>query len=261
MPDDRLNADVRARWEENAALWDERMGASGNDFHLQLVRPAVERLLGSVDGQRVLDVACGNGLYARRLVELGAEVVATDVSEAMLDRARQHPSEGIAYRRVDAVVPEQLAALGDGAFDAIVCNEALMTIPDPAPLAEASPGLLKPSGRFVFSTNHPCFNTVGTRFVYEWEEREGVPVERRGVALARYATPSFGQGAAIIGQPAMALYFDRPLNALLRPFFDAGLALDALEEPTFPPRDHIERLDWGSISEIPPILAGRLRRP
>src|SRR4051812_49318302 len=94
-PPPDLNADVRSRWDENATFWDERMGASGNDFHLTVVRPAVERLLGSVDGRRVLDVACGNGLFARRLAELGADVVATDISAPMLERAREHPSERI----------------------------------------------------------------------------------------------------------------------------------------------------------------------
>src|SRR5215210_5738517 len=100
MAGDSLNADLRARWDQTASFWDERMGASGNDSHLQLVRPVVEGLLGGVERQRVLDVACGNGLFARRLVELGAEVVATDVSAAMLERARQHPSGRVDYRHV-----------------------------------------------------------------------------------------------------------------------------------------------------------------
>src|SRR4051794_22874274 len=92
----RPTDDDRERWDRNAAFWDDSMGDDGNAFHLQLVRPAVERLLGDVAGSRVLDVGCGNGLFARRLAGRGAHVVAVDLSEAMLERARAHapPSSG-----------------------------------------------------------------------------------------------------------------------------------------------------------------------
>src|SRR5262245_50376236 len=102
------------------------MGEQGNSFHLLLIRPAVERLLGDVDGRRVLEIACGNGLFARRLAGRGATVVATDASKPMLERARLHSSDGIEYLPLDAADAEQLAALGDDRFDAVICNMALM---------------------------------------------------------------------------------------------------------------------------------------
>jgi SAM-dependent methyltransferase len=254
-----LNDDVRRRWDGNAAFWDEQMGASGNDFHLQLVRPAVERMLGDVRGARILEIACGNGLFARRLVELGASVLGTDASAAMIEQAAQRGAHGIEYRVADAADPSQLAALGSG-FAAVVCNMALMDMADIAPLAAALPALLAPGGVFVFSVTHPCFNTLGVRFVHEYEDRDGEAEERRGVVVTRYATAASGEGVAITGQPVKQLYFDRPLHALLRPFLDAGLALDGLEEPAFPPPPDTARLHWGSLPEIPPVLVARLRR-
>ncbi len=259
MPGEDLNDDVRARWDDNAAFWDEQMGESGNDFHLQLVRPAVERLLGGVDGETVLEIACGNGLFARRLAALGATVVATDSSEAMLARARAHPSEGIEYRLLDAARNEQLRGPGSDRFDAIVCNMALMDMAEIEPLANAARSLLTATGRLVFSITHPCFNTLGVRFVHEVEEPAGEPVERRGVVISRYLTPATGEGVAIVGQPVKQLYFDRPLHCLLEPFFDAGLALDGLEEPAFPPGSDAGRLHWAGLPEIPAVLVARLR--
>jgi SAM-dependent methyltransferase len=258
-PQQELNDDVRSRWDDNARFWDEQMGATGNDFHLSLVRPSVERLLGGVEGRRVLEIACGNGLFARRLAELGADVVATDTSQAMLERAREHPSDGIEYRLLDAAQPDQLAALSTDGFDAVVCNMALMDMADVGPLAGALRGLLLASGRFVFSTCHPCFNTLNVRFVHEVEEPGGEPVERRGVQITRYVTPAVGEGTAIVGQPVKQLYFDRPLSLLLEPFFVGGLALDGLEEPAFPPGPEAGRLHWSGVPEIPPVLVGRMR--
>ena len=249
-------------WDANAAYWDAHMGDAGNEFHLLLVRPAVERLVGRVDGCRVLDVACGNGLFARRLVELGAHVVATDVSQGMLDHARRR-SEGqaaqIEYRQCDATDLQALTALGEGSFDAIVCNMALMDIPEIAPLASAVPRLLTADGRFVFSITHPCFNRLGIRFASESDVVGDEPVACRGLLVTRYGTPEAGEGVAIAGQPVNQMYFDRPLSLLLAPFFDAGLAMDGIAEPTYPVSATTAVLDWTGLPEIPPVLAVRLR--
>jgi ubiquinone/menaquinone biosynthesis C-methylase UbiE len=240
------------------------MGDAGNDFHLRLVRPAVERLLGEVAGSRVLDVACGNGIFARRLVELGARVIATDVSRPMLEHARRRSAAqagSIDYRLCDATDAEALLALAEEAFDAVVCNMALMDMPEITPLASAMPRLLAPGGRFVFSITHPCFNRAGIRFVSESEHDAGEPVSRRGMLITDYLTPVVGEGVAIDGQPVKQLYFDRPLSLLLGPFFDAGLTMDALEEPAFSATEGGTGNDWKGRPEIPPVLAARLRRP
>ena len=58
-------ADIRHAWDAKAAFRDERMG-DGNAFQLELIAPAVERLLDVRPGERILDVACGNGVSSRR---------------------------------------------------------------------------------------------------------------------------------------------------------------------------------------------------
>jgi SAM-dependent methyltransferase len=235
------------------------MGGDGNDFHLTLIRPAAERLLGDMAGARVLEIACGNGLFARRLVALGATVLATDGSEEMVRRAAARDSAGIEYRLLDASDPAQLAALPEAAFDAAVCNMALMDMAATEPLAGALPRVLRPGGRFVFSITHPCFNTSGVRLVRELEVVDGDPVERAGVVVTRYATPVVEEGIAIDGQPSKQLYFDRPLHQLLEPFLAAGMVLDGIEEPAFQPGARSASIKWEMLPEIPPVLVCRLR--
>src|SRR5215813_3213013 len=76
---------IRARdaWDMNARFWDERM-ADGNDFFISLIWPSVEKLLSPQPGEKLLDIACGNGLTSRRLAHAGAAVVAFDFSEEMI---------------------------------------------------------------------------------------------------------------------------------------------------------------------------------
>lgn len=262
----RANDEAREVWNHNAAFWDERMG-EGNDFVEVLVWPATMRLLAVQPQERVLDVACGNGLSSRRLAALGARVVACDFATEMIAHARQRTverAEKIAYHIVDATNEDALLALGEGSFDAALCQMALFDIAEIRPLMRALTRLLRPGGRFVFSVIHPCFNNPHTVQVAEMEDREGEIVTVYSVKVSGYLTESVSRGAAMMGQPRPQLYFHRPLHALLGAGLAAGFVLDGLEERAFPPEHPPGRLplSWsGKYSEIPPVLVGRLRMP
>ena len=78
-------------------------------------------------GQKVLDVACGTGIVARTAADIvGApNVVGVDINEAMLTVARRVRPD-IDWRQGDAgALP-----LPDQAFDAVLCQMALMFFPD-----------------------------------------------------------------------------------------------------------------------------------
>lgn len=255
-----LNAATRDAWNANAGFWDEQMG-EGNEWHLELVAPAVLRLLAPREGEAVLDLACGNGLFARRLASLGVDVVACDFAPAMVDRARANSegAERIEYRLLDATDPAQLADLGESRFDAVVCNMALMDIADIGPLAAALPRMLKKDGRFVFSVTHPFFNGLHTTRMVEEDDRDGEIVRTYSVKVSGYIRPSAGRGLALDGQPVPQYYFDRPLSLLLSTFFERGLVLDGLEEPVFEARpDDRVSLGRGLFVELPPVLVARL---
>ena len=259
-----LNREARQRWEQNAAFWDERFGDDGNDFHRALVGPSAERLLALEPGEDILEIACGNGVFTRRMAELGARVLATDISETFLQRARERSIDhesNVEFKVVDATDESQVLALGRGRFDGAVCNMALMDIANIEPIFSALSQVLKQGGRFVFTVMHPCFNnTAGCKMVVEEEDREGEMVVAYSVKVARYITPTVAQGLGIIGQPVPQYYFHRPLSALLAPALRAGFALDGLEEPAFDQPHHNScPFNWSNYPEIPPVLAARVR--
>lgn len=263
----QANQETQAAWNANAAYWDARMGDTGNDFVNELIWPAVTRLLALQPGERVLDIACGNGLYARRLAALGAEVVAFDFAQAMIDHAAQYSTEHasrITYHALDATDETALLTLGEGQFDAALCNMALMDMAEIEPLMRALARLLKPTGRFVFATSHPCFNQARAVHMAEMEDKEGAIVTTYSIKMRGYLTPSVAHGLAIPGQPQPQLYFDRSLQELLRAGFAAGFVVDALEERAFAPDNQPGRnpLGWsGKFSEFPPVLVVRMRLP
>jgi len=97
--------------------------------------------------RRVLEVGSGPGeLSARIAAELGAEVIALDISERMVELARE--------RGVDARVGDvQSLPFPDGSFDTVVAAWMLYHVPDlERGLAEIA-RVLAPSGRLVAVTN------------------------------------------------------------------------------------------------------------
>jgi 2-polyprenyl-3-methyl-5-hydroxy-6-metoxy-1,4-benzoquinol methylase len=156
----------------------------GNDFQRLLIGPATENLLELRGGELVLDIACGNGNFSRRMAQLGAQVVAFDFSQTFIERARAHSTkfgDQIEYQRIDAAQQEQLLSLGPNRFDAAVCNMALMDMPDIDPLIETLPQLLKTGGMFIFSVMHPCFNSSGANKIIEEGDSDGDLITRRAI--------------------------------------------------------------------------------
>jgi SAM-dependent methyltransferase len=83
---------------ERAAQWGRLWGARPRDWaaseeqQLSTYDEAIRRV-GLAQGQRVLEVGCGTGVFLRRAADLGAEVVGVDASEALLDLARERVPE------------------------------------------------------------------------------------------------------------------------------------------------------------------------
>ena len=257
-----LNDQVRDSWNANAAFWDEKM-AEGNQFQRILVGPAAERLLDLKQGELVLEIASGNGVFARRMAQLGAQVIATDFSEKLLEQAQKRGTEfagHIQYTLADATNEEHLLSFGKRRFDAITCNMAIMDMTTIEPLMNAAGQLLKDDGRFVFSVMHPCFNNAGTKLMAEEEDTGGTIKEVHAVKISQYIGQTPQKGLAIIGQPVPQYYFFRTLSEILNTCFQAGFVLDGIEEPAVGDEDAgTYWFSWANYKGIPPVLVARLR--
>jgi 2-polyprenyl-3-methyl-5-hydroxy-6-metoxy-1,4-benzoquinol methylase len=255
--------ETQTLWDGKAEFWDELMGDEGNLFQRLLVGPTTERLLEVQPGMVILDVACGNGVFARRLAQLGAQIVAADYSARLVELAKarsEKRGDQIEFQQVDATNSEQLLALGEKRFDAVVCNMALQDMTTIEPLINTVPRLLKPGGRFVFAIPHPCFNQTTARKIIEEEDRDGQLVTSYALKIYSYLTTTVQKAMGAPNEPNPHYYFDRPLNVLLNTCFKAGFVMDGLEEPKFESGEQPGRpFHWANYPEIPPVLAVRMR--
>jgi ubiquinone/menaquinone biosynthesis C-methylase UbiE len=108
-------------------------------------------LLERVAGARrleVLDVGCGTGFLALQLAELGHTVTGVDLSEEMLDVARQKAAaRGVAalFRLKDAEVVDGPPA----SFDLVIARHVIWTLPDPPAALRSWWRVVRPGGRLA----------------------------------------------------------------------------------------------------------------
>lgn len=124
--------------------WARRGRAEGMErSHARAARRAFERLAVR-DGERYLDIGCGNGYSLPWAVAEGATAVGLDVSPEMIERARR----GVPGAELHvATFPDH--GLARGSFDAVFSMEVFYYLPDlPAGLREAR-ALLRDGGRFA----------------------------------------------------------------------------------------------------------------
>jgi SAM-dependent methyltransferase len=261
------NAESLAAWETNAEYWDEAQGDEGNYWQRALVFPATMELLQPLPGS-MLEIACGNGNFARLLARMGVAVTATDGSAAQLSAAEQR-SHGvkIKWMQVDATDRSALAALSGASgapFGAAVCNMALMDIAEITPLFDMLPLALVEDAPFVFSVLHPVFRPGPEvkLFRERTETPDGRFIEEAGVKITSYLSTRVNHGIAVKGQPAIQPYFDRTLTELFTTAFDRGWVLDGIREPSITDGgdgDAEHRLSWDHLPDLPPVMVARMR--
>jgi ubiquinone/menaquinone biosynthesis C-methylase UbiE len=119
----------------------------------QLDPPDFERrcrlLLGELrEGDRVLDLGCGDGAFAELAAGRGAAVVAADVAQAALARVAARPAE------IEPVlVPfDGPLPFGDGSFTLVWASEVIEHVADTATWLSEVRRVLEPGGRLLVTT-------------------------------------------------------------------------------------------------------------
>jgi SAM-dependent methyltransferase len=118
------------------------------------------KLLGHVDGRRILDLGCGAGAGAVALAKAGARVVAVDEDVANVGAARDNAEhEGVKIETHHGPLPE-LAFVRADTIDAAVSVYGLATADDLDRVFRQVHRVLKPERPFVFSLPHPAFTLL-----------------------------------------------------------------------------------------------------
>lgn len=146
--------------------WNARAGETWAQFQEPLDRQIEPLGLAAIDalqpvpGEHIIDIGCGCGqstlALAARVAPTGS-VLGIDLSQPMLEVARQRPRPAanlrVEFRQLDA----QTGAIGRGIFDAAFSRFGVMFFSDPVAAFSNIRASLKPGGRLVFV----CWRPLG----------------------------------------------------------------------------------------------------
>lgn len=193
------------------------------------------QLLGDVAGRRVLEIGCGGGQCGRWLTIQGADAVGVDLSWEQLRHSRRLDARaGIVLPVIQA--DAQRLPFGNRTFD-LACSAygVLPFVADAAGVLHEVARVLRPGGRFVFSTSHPV------RWSFLDDPGEGGLV----------AVHSYFDRRAYVEQDdhgdATYVEHHRTIGDWVRYVTGAGLRLIDLVEPEWP--DKHDRV-WGGWSPL-----------
>lgn len=213
----RTNQDIIERWGAIPRSAHVSTGDHGDFAKTHALNDDLLRLIGAVDGRRVLDAGCGQGYLSRLLAATGAEVTGIEAARSSYDycvEVERERSQGIRFLRADLVsLPDELVR----SFDVVVSSMVLGAIPDWRPAMRRCVDALRPGGRLVIALNHPCFEQLwGT-----WKEHGAYRLTRY---LDEYEVPGM-----------YAPDFHRPLAAYLNEVCRLGLRVLEVAEPRLDP--------------------------
>lgn len=208
-------------WGKVADWYGEHL-QSGDTYHAKVVLPNLLRMTAVKKGERVLDLACGEGFFTRELAKAGAKVAGADIAKELIAQARAKGGAEFFLAPAD-----KLAFAKDREFAAVVCVLSLQNIEDlPGTLTEVRRVLAK-GGRFIFVLNHPAFRVL-KRSSWGWDETASRQYRRvDGYLSAAKVFVDMHPGAS---KATRTISYHRSLQDFFKALNGAGFAVSRLEE-------------------------------
>jgi SAM-dependent methyltransferase len=196
------------------------------------------RLLGPVEGKRILDLGCGIGHNAVVLAQQGAKVIGVDPDARHLSVARERAEAAEVRVELHQSALADLPFLRSDSVDAALSVMALATAEDLARVFRQVHRVLKPEAPLVASFPHPAFAMFDpasddpTRVVRPYDQSEPVRWDDDGATVADHP---------------------RTISEIFTTLYRASFSVDQLLEP-------LSGGGGGLLGSVPATLIIRARK-
>lgn len=210
-------------WGTVADWYQELLEENSDTYHQKVILPNLLRLLGLEKHNHVLDLACGQGFFAKEFVKTGARVIGADIAPELIQLAKKNAS-GVVFHTACA---NRLEFLKPGEVDTITLVLAIQNIENVHEVLQECARVLKPNGRLFVVMNHPVFR-IPKSSGWGWDEKEKVQYRRIDRYLSEAKTKITMHPGSNPGK--YTLTFHRSLQFYFKAFAKAGFAVQRLEE-------------------------------
>jgi ubiquinone/menaquinone biosynthesis C-methylase UbiE len=215
-------------WGAVAGWYDNHL-TDPDSYHEQVVWPHLRRLVAPAPGVKILDVACGQGFFSRKLAAEGASVVGADLAPELVDiAAKRAQAEGLSERcRFFVRASHLLGEVPEAPFDHAICVLALQNINDVRGTLAAIAPLVRTGGTLHLVINHPSFR-VPKASGWGWDPSADIQFRRVDRYLSEAKTVIAMHPGA--DPSAMTYSYHRPLQYYVKALSRAGFAVTNCEE-------------------------------
>lgn len=227
-------------WGKVADWYDDLLTGdkAGSTYQSTLILPNLKRLVEPRPGIVALDLACGQGMFARAWAASGAKVMASDISPELINIAKNSETSNEAKIEYFVSPSSNISFAKDDSVNIITCVLALQNIEDLAATFKECARVLKSvgtkdSGKMFVVLNHPAFR-IPKASSWGFDQTLGVQYRR----IDSYMTdskvnidmsPGKSQKDGGVSKN-FTVSFHRPLQVYFKALNKAGLAVTRLEE-------------------------------
>ena len=208
----------------HVADWYKDVVREEGSYQRDLILPNLSRMMGVKKGDKVLDLACGEGLMSRAWRDEGAEVVGVDISPELIAIAKKSSSTDIDFRVSQA---NDLGFFKEGSFNKTAIVLAIQNIESVAEVFKECSRVLVSKGKFYIIINHPCFR-IPKNSSWGFDEEIGVQYRRVDRYLSETKISIDMHPGEKKGETTVS--FHRPLQYYFKLLSKAGFCITRLEE-------------------------------
>lgn len=209
------------------APWYDDLLETGGSYQKDVILPDLLGILSLKKGDKVLDLACGQGFFARAFKVAGAEVVGADISHELIDIAKNYEKESAGPISYFIAPSHKLDFLEGESIDKITIVLALQNIEDVLATFKECFRILRPGGSLVIVLNHPAFRVPkGSDWVFD--EKNNIQFRRIDRYMSDFKVSiNMHPGGE---KPVFTTSFHRPIQFYFKALKTSGFLVGTLHE-------------------------------
>jgi ubiquinone/menaquinone biosynthesis C-methylase UbiE len=212
-------------WGKVATWYDDVLNKEGS-YQKEVILPNLIRLLDIKKGESVIDIACGQGFFAREINKLGAKVTGVDIGKELIDIAREESPKEISYIVSSA---DNLPIDKTNTFDKAIIVLAIQNIKDLNKTISEAYRVLKNNGKLYMVLNHPSFR-IPKKSSWAFDENTNSQYRRIDSYMSDMEIKMDMNPGSSYKNKEFTISFHRPLQVYFKSINKAGFKVGRLEE-------------------------------
>lgn len=214
----------KTSWGKVAPWYNKLVGNSGHYYHERVIFPSLKKLYQPKNGDHVLDVGCGQGVY-ERLLPAGVNYTGIDLSKELIAEAKKlDHSKSHSYFVADAT---HALPVESDSYDLAISILALQNMKEANVAIREMARSVKVGGTIIVVVNHPAFR-IPRQSSWEVDEKNKLEYRRINRYLSPLEVPINSHPG--IKNSAVTWSYHQPISYYTKALTDSNCSIISFEE-------------------------------